>query len=155
VAKPFLECRWTDFEPYLDVYLRATTQLVQLAAPAMQARRFGRVINVLSSHAFGAPPPRLAPYVAAKSALAGLSRSLAVELGPFGITVNMIAPSVVITEQTGAMSDRARQLAASQVPVRRLAAVDDVAAAASFLASDRAGFVNGAILPLTGGGVLW
>lgn len=154
VPKALLDGVWTDVQAYLDVYVRATLRLVQRAAPGMQERRFGRVVNVLSSYAFGVPPPRLAAYVTAKSALAGLSRAMAVELGPLGITVNMLAPSVLLTEQTEGMSDRARQLHASQTPLRRLATPDDVAAAVRFLAGDQAGFVTGAVLPVAGGTIM-
>jgi len=152
--KPALDWTWPEFQTYLDVYVRSTLKLTQLAAPAMQKRGFGRVINVLSSYAVGVPPARLAAYVTAKSALAGLSRALAVELGPMGITVNMLAPSMVVTEQTASAGERARQLAAAQSPMRRIASVEDVAVAACFLAGERAGFITGVVLPVAGGEIM-
>jgi 3-oxoacyl-[acyl-carrier protein] reductase len=154
VRKPSLEATWADFECYFSLYVRSTFRLMQLAAPGMQARRFGRIVNVLCSLTQGVPSPRLAPYVTAKSALAGLSRALAVELGPFGITVNMVAPSLLVTDQSVALGDRARQLAASQAPMRRLADLAEVAEATRFLASDAAGFITGTILPVTGGEIM-
>jgi 3-oxoacyl-[acyl-carrier protein] reductase len=152
--KAALEWTWPEFQTYLDVYVRSAMRLTQLAAPGMQKRGFGRIINVLSSYAFGVPPAKLAAYVTAKSALAGLSRALAVELGPMGITVNMLAPSMLLTEQTANVGDRARQLAAAQTPMRRLAALQDVAQAARFLAGDGAGFITGAVLPVAGGEIM-
>jgi 3-oxoacyl-[acyl-carrier protein] reductase len=154
IHKPALQLDWTDFGPYLDVYVRASFRLIQLAAPGMQTRHFGRVINILSTYALGVPPAGLGAYVTAKSALVGLSRALAVELGPSGITVNMVAPSMLITDQTAGIGDRARLLAASQAPLRRLAELDDVANTVSFLASDAAAFITGAVIPVAGGTVM-
>jgi 3-oxoacyl-[acyl-carrier protein] reductase len=154
LRKPVLECSWDDFAAFLDVYVRATLRLVQLAAPSMQSRRFGRIVNVLSTYAHGVPPPRLAPYVTAKNALAGLSRALAVELGPAGITVNTVAPSVLVTEQNAGLGDRARQLAAAQAPLRRLPELHEVAGAVAFLASDAASAITGAVLPVAAGDIM-
>jgi|SRR5579859_598928 len=154
LRQAYLEWRWADFHSYLETYVHAAFRLTQLAVPGMQARRFGRIVNILSSSALGVPPPRLAAYVTAKSALAGLSRAMAVELGPLGITVNMIAPSLLITDQTVALGDRARQLAASQAPLRRLAALDDVANTVAFLTSDAAAFITGVVIPVAGGEVM-
>ena len=120
VRKPLLEWNWSEFETYSNAYVRAAFRLMQLASPGMQERRFGRFVHVLSAAAHGTPPPRLAAYVTAKAALAGLSRAMAVELGPFGITVNAVSPSVLLTDQMAAMGERAKQLAASQTPLRRL-----------------------------------
>jgi 3-oxoacyl-[acyl-carrier protein] reductase len=92
--------------------------------------------------------------VVAKSALAGLSRALAVELGPSGITVNMVAPATLVTDQTIGMGERARLLAASQAPLHRLAELEDVANTVSFLASDAAAFITGAVIPVSGGTVM-
>lgn len=154
VRKPCLEFGWGDFLSYLNIYVHASFRLVQLAVPGMRDRSFGRIVNILSSSAHGVPPPHLAPYVTAKSALAGLSRALAVELGPLGITVNMVAPSMLITDQTASIGDRARQIAASQAPLRRLAELDDVANAVLFLVSDAASFITGAVIPVAGGEIM-
>lgn len=154
VRKPFLEFAWADFHPFFEAYVHGAFRLVQLVAPGMQSRRFGRIVNILSSYAHDVPPPRLVPYVTAKSALAGLSRALAVELGPLQITVNMVSPSMMITDQTAEIGDRARQLAASQAPLRRLAELDDVANAVLFLVSDAARFITGAVIPVAGGEIM-
>jgi 3-oxoacyl-[acyl-carrier protein] reductase len=151
VRKPLLDWGWSEFETYVNAYVRACFRLTQLAAPGMQERHFGRFVHILSAAAHGAPPPRLAAYVTAKTALAGLSRAMAVELGPFGITVNAVSPSVLLTDQMAAMGERAKQLAASQTPLRRLGNVDEVADAVAFLASDAARYITGAVLPVTGG----
>jgi 3-oxoacyl-[acyl-carrier protein] reductase len=152
--RPAQEWCWEDFLPYLHVYVGSTFTLSKLAIPDMKARNYGRIINVLGASACGVPPPRLAPYITAKSALAGLSRALAVELGPFGITVNTVAPSMLVTDQSAGVGDRARLLAASQNPMRRLAEVGDVAGVVAFLASDAACYITGATIPVSGGEVM-
>jgi 3-oxoacyl-[acyl-carrier protein] reductase len=154
VRKPLVECQWDDCLMYLNAYVQSCFRLAVLAAPGMRDRGYGRIVNVLSSYAHGVPPAGLAPYITAKSALAGLSRAMAVELGPWGITVNAVSPSLLLTDQTTAVGDRARQLAASQNPLRRLAEVDDVANVVAFLASEAAGYVTGAVIPVAGGEVM-
>ncbi|MCP4663925.1 MAG: SDR family oxidoreductase [bacterium] len=148
------EWTWEDFLPYLDIYVRATFHLSQLAADDMKPRRFGRIVNVLSSAASQVPPPRMLPYVTMKSALAGLSRALAVELGAFGITVNMVAPSLLITEQTAELGERARQLAAAASPLKRLAELEEVARTVLYLVSEGAGFTTGVTIPVAGGEIM-
>lgn len=152
--KPFLDCDWHDFEPFVHAYVRAAFRLVQLAAPEMKDRRFGRIVNILSSAAVQAPPPQMLPYVTMKSAMAGMSRALAVELGAFDITVNMVAPSMLVTDQNAQLGDRARQLAAAASPLKRLAQLEEVARAVLFLVGENSGFVTGANLPVAGGEIM-
>lgn len=154
LRKPLPEVTWQDFLSYLNLYVQATFRLTQLAVPAMQSQRFGRIVNIVASQAHGVPPPRLAPYIAAKSALEGLSRALAVELAPLGITVNMVAPSLLVTDQTAGLGDRARQLAVAQAPMKRLAELNDVAGAVEFLVGEAAAFITGAVVPVAGGEVM-
>jgi len=149
--KPWTECTWDDFQPFLDVYVRAGWELVQQLAPAMQERKSGRILFIGSSAAFNTPPANLLPYVTAKSALAGMTRALAVELAPTNVTVNTVAPSLLITDQNAQLSDRVRQLAAARTPMKRLASLDEVAATVAALAGPGGSFVTGATLPVTGG----
>ena len=88
------------------------------------------------------------------SALAGRSRALAVELGPWNITVNMVPPSLLITEQNAEIGDRARQLAAAASPLKRLAELEEVAQAVLYLVSEGAGFTTGVTLPVAGGEIM-
>ncbi len=152
--QPFLDCEWDDFEPFVNAYVRAAFRLVQLAAPEMKSRRFGRIVNVLSSAAVQAPPPQMLPYVTMKSAMAGMSRALAVELGAHNVTVNMVAPSLLITDQNAQIGDRARQLAVAASPLKRLARLEEVAQAVLFLVGEGAGFLTGASLPVAGGEIM-
>lgn len=152
--KSWEECEWDDFVPYLKVYVEAAFRLSRLAAKGMKERGFGRIVNITSSASTHAPPPRLLPYVTMKSALSGLSRALAVELGPANITVNMVSPSLLLTDQNADLGDRARQLAAASSPLKRLAELEEVAQAVLYLVSEGAGFTTGITLPVAGGEIM-
>lgn len=90
-------------------------------------------------------------YVAAKEALWGLTKGMAAELGPSGITTNMVSPGVTVTDLTAFVPARAKEVAARTSPMRRLATSQDTAELVAFLASTAAGFINGSNLPVTGG----
>ncbi len=148
---PLMDVTWEEIKAHLDIYVGATLRLVQLAAPSMKERKYGRIVNVLTSYAVGRPPPKLTAYVTAKSALAGLSRCMAVELGASNVTVNMVAPSFLVTDLTADSGDRVRQLTAAKSPMKRLAELEEVAETVLYLIGEGAGFMTGAVLPLTGG----
>jgi 3-oxoacyl-[acyl-carrier protein] reductase len=149
--KPWTESSWDEIQLFLDVYVRAGWQLARELAPTMQERKSGRILFIGSSAAFQTPPANLLPYVTAKSALAGMTRALAVELAAANVTVNMIAPSLLVTEQNSQLGDRALQLAAARTPMKRLAQLEEVAAAVVALAGPAGSFVTGTVLPVTGG----
>ena len=138
------------FRGYFETYVIGLLELVRLTVPAMKERRHGRIVAILSS-AIAEVPPKLSAYVTGKYALLGLCRSLAVELGPFNITVNTVSPSMVVGERTDILGAAARELMARKTPMRRLAEPNDVAQAVRFLVSDEAPFVSGANVPVTGG----
>jgi 3-oxoacyl-[acyl-carrier protein] reductase len=117
----------------------------------MVAKKSGRIINIISTYALGAPPSQLASYVTAKSGLTGLSRALAAELGPLGITDNMVAPGLTDTEMISYLPQRYRDVIAHQTPLKRIATPADVAKTVLFLASEAATFINGALIPVSGG----
>jgi len=140
-----------DLDGYFAAYVRAPLALVRRMEPAMAAARWGRVILLGTSAAIGPPPARMTAYVTAKSALLGLARSLAVELGPSGVTVNVVSPGLTATDLTRDVSPRAQLSEAQRTPLRRLATPDDAASLCRFLMSDGAAFISGAHLPITGG----
>jgi 3-oxoacyl-[acyl-carrier protein] reductase len=148
--RPWQELTDADFRAYFDTYVVGLHDLVQAAAPGMQARHFGRVIAVLTS-AMAEVPSKLAAYVAGKYALYGLCRSLAVELGPSNITVNCVSPGMLVSEYADRAGLAAREIVARKTPLRRLGQAQEVASVVSFLASDGASFISGANLPVTGG----
>jgi len=141
-----------DLDALVDLHLGCAIQLVQAALPAMRQQRFGRVV-LLSSRAALGLPTRTA-YSATKAGMLGMARTWALELGPDGITVNVVAPGPIRTDMFYDVvekdSEQEQRLAAS-IPVRRLGLADDVARAVSFFADPANSFVTGQVLYVCGG----
>jgi NAD(P)-dependent dehydrogenase (short-subunit alcohol dehydrogenase family) len=146
------DVRLDDLDMLLNLHVGCAIQLVQAALPTMRARRFGRVVLLSSRAALGLATRT--SYSATKAGIIGLARTWALELGPDGITVNVVAPGPIRTDMFFDVvpqgSDQERQLAAS-VPVRRLGEAADVARAVSFFVDPRNGFVTGQVLYVCGG----
>jgi 3-oxoacyl-[acyl-carrier protein] reductase len=149
-SAPFDQLSWADLESAFQDIVGGAFRVTQALLPSLAEAR-GRIITVLTSAALGRTAFNWLPYVAAKSALHAMSKNLAQELGPQGIAVNMISPSMVDTDLTAGIPDRVRQAVVSRTPLRRLATVDDVAGAALLLASPYAEFISGENLLVTGG----
>ena len=154
----FLDIGIERWEQVLAVNLTGTFHCLQAAAPDMIARRWGRIVTISSSGAQSGAA-RMAHYVASKAGVIGLTRALALELAPHGITVNNIPPGLIDTP----MSRRAEaegnlfmleKLAARLIPVGRPGTPDDVAAICAFLCSEEAGFITGQVVGVNGGMVL-
>lgn len=139
------------FEREFNISFMSAALCCRAFVPAMAKRRFGRVAFMLSSYAFGAPPKFLTDYVACKSALAGLMRSLAAEYADKGVTVNGVAPSMTQTSFLDELPDFSVEGNAKNNPTGRNALPADIAPAFWLLLSDDAGYINGATLPVTGG----
>lgn len=139
-----------DFTEVLDTNLTATWRLAKRTLPKMMKARWGRVIAVSSVGAYIGAPGQ-SNYAASKAGLIGLTRSIAREYGPRGVTANVIAPGPIETDMLATMPEERRQAMAATIPVGRIGAPEEVAAAALYLASDAAGFVTGAVLPVDGG----
>ncbi|MDB5099420.1 MAG: MaoC domain protein dehydratase [Cyanobacteria bacterium RYN_339] len=145
---------WSDVTQHLDVQLKGAFQLAKAVVPGMKALGHGRIINITSQASDAAPPPGWTAYAVAKSALATFARSLAVELGPHGITVNNVSPGMTDTALIGDIPEKARLVVARQTPTRRLAEPRDVASAVAFLASHEAAHITGETLRVNGGTVM-
>ncbi|MBI1976276.1 MAG: SDR family oxidoreductase [Candidatus Omnitrophica bacterium] len=147
----FQSLTWQEVEKQFNVVVRGAFLCAKAAVPSMMERKNGKIINIASTYAFGIPPAQLTHYVVGKSALAGFSRSLAVELGPMGIQVNLVVPGMTETALIDHVPSRFRDLYAYQSPLRRLAKPEDVAKTILFLCSDLADFITGAAIPVCGG----
>ncbi len=141
---------WQDHLDQLVFFVKSPTLLVQAALPAMKERGRGRVIQI-GSDAFERALPGMSAYNAAKGAQIGLTRTWARELGPHGITVNVIAPGWIPVERHADVPQEAREAYAGDVALRRMGTPGDIAAAVTFLASDAAGFITGERITVNGG----
>jgi 3-oxoacyl-[acyl-carrier protein] reductase len=145
-----------DWDTVLNVHLRGSFLMSRAAQQHMTQAKWGRIVNLSSSSALGNRGQ--ANYSAAKAGLQGFTKTLAIELGQFGITVNAVAPGFIATDMTAATAARVKmdfetfqKEAAARIPVRRVGHPEDVAHTISFLASEGAGFVSGQVIYVAGG----
>ena len=150
----FLESDWQTFEQQYRVQVGGAVLCAREVLPGMVERGFGRIVNVGSTASWGAPPANSSAYVAAKAALAALTRALAVEFGPKGVCVNMVSPAMVETDLIAHLPERVRKAAALQTPIRRLATADDVANVVAMLCSSSASAITGVDIPVAGGSAM-
>jgi NAD(P)-dependent dehydrogenase (short-subunit alcohol dehydrogenase family) len=152
--KRFVDLSFDDWQKVVDVNLNGVFHCIQATLPDMIEAGWGRIVNISSSSTHSGQP-FMAPYVAAKSAVNGLTKCLALEYGPDGITVNAVPPGFIDTpmlrkaEKRGFLGDTEKQIAAT--PVRRIGKPEDIAAACAFLISEEAGYITGQILGVNGG----
>ena len=140
-----------DWDSVVDTILKGAYYCTKAVLPSMMEKRWGRVINIASRAHWGNPGQT--NYSAAKAGLIGFTRALALEQGKFNITSNAIAPGLIETPLVRSLStyETLRTNALARQPVQRLGAVEDIANAVAFLASDRASFITGELLHVTGG----
>lgn len=150
VWKPLLEVAEADWDRVLATNLRGCFLCTQRAARHMKERRSGAVVNI-GSGSNKVPFPNLSSYTASKGAMEMFTKSSAVELGPFGIRVNCIAPGAIDTERTKTEIPDFAGTWARLTPLRRIGAPADVAAAVEFLLSENASFISGQTLGVDGG----
>lgn len=156
VGRPLEQVTPAEWQAIYDVNVTGAFYCSQAVAPRMKANKFGRIINISSGAGLGVSLTGIQAYASAKAAQIGLTRQLAHELGPWGITVNNIAPGFVRSNPTtekqwesyGADGQRAL---IEQIALRRLGTPDDIANGVLFFASDYAGWITGQVLSIDGG----
>ena len=145
-----------DWDAVIDTHLKGTFLCARAAQRSMVDRKYGKMVFLSSTSALGNRGQ--ANYSAAKAGLQGMARTLAIELGPFNINVNAVAPGFVETRMTRATAERMgmdfetfKLGAASQIPLRRIGQPEDIASVIAFLCSDESGFVSGQTIYVRGG----
>ncbi|HEX7536090.1 MAG TPA: 3-oxoacyl-ACP reductase FabG [Dermatophilaceae bacterium] len=145
-----------DWDAVMNVHLRGAFLMTKAVQPHMTAAKYGRIVNLSSTSAQGNRGQ--VNYSAAKAGVQGFTKTLAIELGSFGVTANAVAPGFIATDMTRATAERMKISfedflvgAAAQIPVGRVGQPEDIAATISFLASEEAGFVSGQIIYVAGG----
>ena len=151
--KRFTDLDFADWQRVIDVNLNGVFHCIQAVLPDMLEAGWGRIVNISSSSTHSGQP-YMSPYVAAKSAVNGLTKSLALEYGPAGITVNAVPPGFIDTPMLRKSEERGYlkvQQSIEATPVRRIGRPEDIAAACAFLISEEAGYITGQILGVNGG----
>lgn len=145
-----------DWDAVINVHLRGAFLMARAVQTHQVEARWGRIVNMSSTSALGNRGQ--ANYAAAKAGLQGFTKTLAIELGPFGVTANAIAPGFIATDmlretaaRMGVTYDELRESAAAEIPVRRTGTPADIASATSYFTSDEASFVSGQVLYVAGG----
>jgi 3-oxoacyl-[acyl-carrier protein] reductase len=152
--KPIEEYDWDFYQSMLDFFVKSPYLLARRGLPHMKQQRWGRIINI-TSEVFQKSVAPFSAYVAAKGGQVGWTRSMATELAPWGITVNMIAPGWIPTQRHDKDPQAMKDAYFATIPMKRWGTADDVAHAAVYYASDEAGFVTGQTLCVNGGNSPW
>jgi 3-oxoacyl-[acyl-carrier protein] reductase len=147
------ELTWQTCLDQLEFFVKSPMLLVKATIGGMKAKKYGRIIQI-GSEVFESGLAPFSNYVSAKGAQLGLTRSWAKELGPWGITVNIVSPGWIPVERHAAVPDSSKQQYASQVPLGRQGVPEDVAQMVAFLASDAANFITGQKFAVNGGNTL-
>ena len=152
ITEDTLLLRMSDdqFTRVVDANLTGAFRVVQRASKGMLRNRYGRIVFISSVVGLLGGPGQV-NYAASKAGLVGMARSIARELGSRNITANVVAPGFVTTDMTDKLTDDRKKQILGQVPANRFATVDEIAATVAFLASDAAGYITGAVIPVDGG----
>jgi NAD(P)-dependent dehydrogenase (short-subunit alcohol dehydrogenase family) len=152
--KKFSDVTFERWQKVIDVNLNGVFHCIQAVLPEMVEAGWGRIVNISSSSTHSGAQ-YMAPYVAAKSAVNGLTKTLALEYGPSGITVNAVPPGFIDTPMLRAAADKGFlgdiEESIAKTPVRRIGRPEDIAAACAFLISEEAGYITGQLLGVNGG----
>ena len=146
-----LDAQEVQFFEIMRINVLAMMQTTQFVLPGMMANKWGRIVNVASLAGRSKSIVSGPLYMMSKSAVLGLTRCTAAEMGPYGITCNAVAPGRVLSPMTDKAAPGVNEGYAEQIPVRRIGAPDEVAGAVAYLCSNTAGFTSGAVIDINGG----
>jgi 3-oxoacyl-[acyl-carrier protein] reductase len=144
------EIAWQSLHQAIEHELSAFYYCVQACLPAMKAKKAGRII-VVSTRLAQQPLPRMGAYAAAKSALESMADTMAIELGPLGVSVNVVTPAFTLTDASMIMPEAFRERVKETRPLKKHLYPEDIAGAIAFLAGEEAGMITGSHLLITGG----
>ena len=139
-----------QFTKVIEANLTGSFRVVKRASRGMLRAKFGRIVFISSVVGLNGSPGQV-NYAASKAGMIGMARSITRELGSRNITANVVAPGFVVTDMTNALSEDQRKAIIDQIPAKRYAEPEEVAGVVTFLASDAAAYINGAVVPVDGG----
>ncbi len=146
----FMRMKDEEWDEVININLSATFAICRGALKGMMRRRYGRIVNISSISGVVGNPGQ-GNYSASKAGMIGMSKAMAREVAPRGITVNCIAPGFISTPMTDVLNDRQREAITKMIPMQSLGTPDDIASAVLFLASSEAGYITGQTLNINGG----
>jgi len=146
----FMRMNEQDWSKVIDTNLTGVFHMMKSCIRQMIKSRWGRIVNISSVVAVSGNPGQ-ANYCAAKAGVIGMSKSLAQEVASRGVTINVVAPGFIQTDMTGDLNDKQQAAILAQVPAGRMGTPDEIAAAVSFLVSDKASFITGETIHVNGG----
>lgn len=149
-VKPFLDMSWDEFSQKLNDEMKAAFTMTHAVAPLMVNNRYGRIVYVASGLAKN-PNHGMIAHGTAKAGIVQFAKYIAQELGPHGITANVVSPGLVDTEASESMPQKLRDLIVTSTPIGRIAGAEDVAKAIAMYVSDDCQFITGAYVPVNGG----
>ena len=139
-----------DWDAVLGVHLKGTMNCIQCVAPHMIENRYGKIVNISSIYGKSGGIAAIS-YSAAKAGIIGLTKSVARELGPYQINVNVVVPGLILTPTIAKMAEKYQNMIVENTPLRRISQPEEVASVVAFLASDEASFMTGASVEVSGG----
>jgi 3-oxoacyl-[acyl-carrier protein] reductase len=150
--KDIMKNEWSDFQKNIDLQAKAVFKISKHIVPGMKIKKKGKIISVLTSYVIGRPPNGVSKYVTAKYTLLGIMKSMAVELGKFGINVNSVSPSIIETELTKKLPLKLKEMTKTQIPLEnRFATPLEIANVILFLCKKESDYINGENILVTGG----
>lgn len=148
--KAFVSTEWNDFDKHINTLIKGAYNCCLEAVEGMKKKGRGKIINLLSSIIYK-PQKSMASYMTAKFGLLGMSKSMALELAPFNITVNSVSPGMTDTDLIAHLPDNIKKFAGGRLPLKRIATPTDIAKVVEFLASDYSDYMTGVDIPVCGG----